>query len=116
MTPEDKLYSALNVAGVTALVGTRVYPDSIPQDKALPAVAYGRQPSEALMTLSTEIAAERAVFEVYCVASTRTAAEAVGEAVRAALLLAGMPPVSRRAEFDLENLHYAAVLTAHIWV
>lgn len=115
MTPEDRLYAGLNVAGVNALVSTRIYPDSVPQDKPLPAVGFLRQPSENLLTLDTAVAAVRAVFDIYCIAATRTSAEAIGDAAQAALVTAGMPPVSRRAEFDLEAQHYAAVITATVW-
>ena len=43
MNIEEALYSKLTGdAGVAALVSTRIYPNVVPQDIALPAVAYQR--------------------------------------------------------------------------
>lgn len=116
MTAEDRVYAALNVAGVTALVSTRIYPDGIPQDLPLPAIAFVRLPSSvALYTLQTAYVGEKAVLDVYCVADTRTASEGIGDAARDALAAAGILMVSRRGEFDLGTIHYAAVLTVNVW-
>lgn len=43
LTLEESIYAKLSTtSGVTALVSTRIYPDVIPQDIAMPAVAYQR--------------------------------------------------------------------------
>jgi hypothetical protein len=48
---------------------------------------------------------------VMCMATTRDGAEALGNAVQAALFAAGFVRTGRRAEFDFENQMCAAVLT-----
>ena len=44
MSAETALYAVLSAyAPLTALVSTRIFPDAIPEDKALPAVVYGNE-------------------------------------------------------------------------
>lgn len=40
MTCEAAVYSLLNVAGVTAIVGTRIYPTAMPVGVSTPAIVY----------------------------------------------------------------------------
>ena len=54
MAAEQDVYDALrNAAAVTAVCSTRIYPDVIPQEKALPAVAYVRAGTEFVTTIHT---------------------------------------------------------------
>jgi hypothetical protein len=47
MSAETELYAALSgAAGITALVGSRIYPDAIPEEVALPALVFSRQATE----------------------------------------------------------------------
>lgn len=115
MTPEDKIYAALNVAGVTAHVGTRILPDVVPVELAMPAIAFYRLPSDQLLTLDTAYAGERALIEVECMAETRTKAEEIGDAARLALLLAHLPVVTRRADYQLDTRRFTATLSVNVW-
>jgi len=86
MTIEEGLYSRLQaVAGVTALVSTRVYPLLVPQEASLPAIAYQRisGPRETAHDGPSGLAFAR--MQVTCIGSSYSSAKGVSEAVRAAL-------------------------------
>ena len=72
-------------AGLTALVGTRVYPIKLPQEPAMPSVTYQRidGPRESGMTQEHGMAHPR--IQVDSWASTYGGAKAVAEQVRTAL-------------------------------
>lgn len=113
MSAETDLYAALSgAAAVTALVSTRIYPDVVPADVALPCIAYTRTETEFVTTIhSARPVAETAFLEISCMAESRAAAEDLGDKVRNAAGDAGFAPVGRRAEFDPENEMWAAVLS-----
>jgi hypothetical protein len=109
MSAETTFYAYLaGAAGVTAIVGAgasaRIYPDVIPQDKALPAVAYARMVTEPVSTVhSGAQVAELVTMQAQCWAATRTAADALADAATAALAAQGEPPVARSVLFDDET-------------
>lgn len=86
MTLEEGLvaYLAAN-EGVAALVGTRIYPLVVPQDAALPALAYQRisSPREHVHTGASGLV--RARIQVTNVGGTYSAAKALAETVRVAM-------------------------------
>lgn len=79
------VYRLTSTAGVSALVGSRVYAAPAARGAAVPLVTYER--------ISTDIAADStgdannddALYELRCIAATRAGAIAVRDAVRAAV-------------------------------
>ncbi len=102
MTPETFLYDTLrNDAGVTAIVDDRIYSDSSPEDVAVPCLVIARVGSaEFARNLAGGVFAERVAQEVYCAATTRSAAEALCDAVVAALEPQGFDQTNRSGEQD----------------
>lgn len=116
MSVETDLYSALSTdAGVSALVGLRVYPDLAPVDVALPAMTFGRTQTEYVNTIHGSAVAIRAQLEVVCMAGTREAADAVADAVEVAVRLDGFATLDRRGEFDSESLVFMATVVIERW-
>ena len=113
MSVESTLYSTLSgAAGVTALVSTRIYPDVVPQEATLPCVAFARLDTAYENTIhSAAPILETATMEISCMATTRVGADALCDAVLAAVGAAQFIPVGRRAEFDFDNQMYATVLS-----
>lgn len=113
MSAETELFDALTEAApVAALVSTRVYPDLVPQDQALPAIGYARLSTEPVTTIhSSAPVMERVTLEVACMATTRAGADALATVSQTALAAAGFRAVDRRAEIDVEHSFTATVLT-----
>lgn len=83
---EASLYTILSGAGgVTALAGTRIYPLLIPQEAALPALAYQRISGRRTMAHDGPITLTRARVQITCVAETYSQAKSLAAAVQAAL-------------------------------
>lgn len=111
MSAETELYALLSsAAGLTALVGTRIYPDAIPEDAVLPAVVYARTSTEPVLSVSGQKFAETARLSVSAWAKTRTAAAAAADQIEAALLAAWQPASNRSSVFDGEVGLYAATV------
>lgn len=111
MSAETELYAVLSgAAGLTALVGNRIYPDAIPEGAALPAVVYARASTDPVLSVSGHKFAETARLTVSAWATTRTAAAAAGDQIEAALLAAWQPALNRSSVFDGEVGLYAATV------
>lgn len=82
---EGLVAKLLAMAGVTSLVGTRIYPLVEPQDASLPAIVYQRisGPRDHVMEGASGLAMAR--MQLTMLASTYSGAKALAEAVRAAL-------------------------------
>lgn len=116
MSAEASLYSALTGdTSVMLLVDDRVYPDVLPQDKALPAVAYSRIGTEYVNTIHGTSLASKATLDVFCMAERREDAEDICNAVEEVSRVADFITTGRRAEFDADQLLWAAVLTVEFW-
>lgn len=74
-----------NAAGVTALVGTRVYAITAPQDDPLPDVTYQRIGAEHTHLWAADAGLIRAEVQVDCWGRTLAEASSVRDAVLAAL-------------------------------
>jgi hypothetical protein len=103
-------------AGVTALVGTRIAADRMEQGSARPFVVFARSASEPLQCLDGSVLKTLVTLDVQCWADTRASAEAVADAVTAAVRGVLTQTVPARAalfepELDLE----ASVLTVQWW-
>lgn len=120
MSAESVAYSLLTADGaVAALVSTRVYPDFIPQERDLPAVAVTRTETEYITTIHAGTPqAILATIEIWCLASTRLGAENLADAVIDALTGSpgGFMPQGRRPEFEAgPPEQHATVLTMQYW-
>jgi hypothetical protein len=86
MKAEKALAAILDAdAGVTALVGTKVYGCTAPEDEAPPMLIYAKQSAEREPYLDEGTHIVRARLLVLCVALTYTSLKDLGEAVRLAL-------------------------------
>ena len=106
MSQESDLVTYLNAtAGVTTLIGQRVYPTQIPQEVTLPAVGFFRVDTPAEYVHSQALAVvERPRFQFDCWASTYLSAIGVAAALKTALLgwrAAGGKTVRIRNQYDL---------------
>jgi len=117
MSAESTLYAWLAAdAGVAALVAGRIYPDVIPPDVALPAIAYARLSTEPVTTVHGAMPAQFVNLQVQCWAATRTSAEAVADAVQAALLVNGEVPAGRGQLFDEESGNFGGAVDVRLFV
>lgn len=86
MTLEQALYNYLTgVAGLTALIGTRVYPVALPQGATLPAVVYQRVSGARIRTMGDARLARRPRIQFTVWAATYASRLAVGAQLVAAL-------------------------------
>lgn len=72
-------------AGLTALIGARLYPEEAPQDEDLPAVAYQCISDVKLHSLTEQMGLEQPVYQFTAYAASRASARAVAEQIKAAL-------------------------------
>jgi hypothetical protein len=116
LSAESIIYAALSGgAGVTVLVGDRIYPDVLPQGKPLPAIVYARTDTEYLRTIHSNVAIETEVtLEAWCFGDTRPDAEALADAVEPALAAGALISVGRRPEFDADTDTYSSVITCTV--
>lgn len=103
MTAETDLFAALNVAGVNALIGQKFYPDFVPEDQDLPAIAYARSGTEPIVSISNVKFGDFVSFTVMCWAADRDTADAMADVVEAALRTAGHDVTGRAAGADEET-------------
>jgi hypothetical protein len=86
MNIEEALYSKLTGdAGVAALVVARIYPNVVPQDIAMPAVAYQRISTTRVMAHDGPTGVASARFQFTVSGSTYSSARNVVNAIRTAL-------------------------------
>ena len=72
-------------AGVSAIVGSRVYIAPMPQAQPLPFVVFHRQGTDHVRSLEGPSGLRRTEFDVRCYSTDSAQVEALGEAVRLAL-------------------------------
>lgn len=86
MTMEEALYAYLSTyAGLTALIGTRVYPFVLPQNAAKPAVTFQRVDTPREYTHDGYAGLAHPRFQFACFALSQPASAAVAEQIRLAL-------------------------------
>jgi len=116
MSAETELHTAL--AGDTSLaaaVSTRIYPDFLAQEIALPAVVYQRSETEYVVTIHDGVVkGSRVTMEIWCLHNTRIGAESLADLVETAIASA-LLPVDRRPEFDADTLTFSTVVTCSLW-
>ena len=112
MTAETDLYDALrNDVDVTAVVGTRIYPDEQPEDDPKPAIVYTQVSAEAFQTVHGTTVGMTTTFAVICMADSRTQAIDLGTKASAALQGNYIRFVDRNDDFDPESETHLTVLT-----
>lgn len=117
MSPEELVVATLNAApAVTALVGDRIFPDEIPQERSLPAIVYRRAATDPRFTLNDTLAATRALMRLSCWSTSRLQAETIGDAAIAALVAQKIMPVGRDGFSDPETGEEAALLEVEVWL
>lgn len=116
MSAETQLHGALTgYAGLTTAVSTRIYPDFLAQEIALPAVVYQRAETEYVTTVhSGVVLGSRVTLEIWCLHTTRIGAESLADLVEAAIANT-LLPVDRRPEFDADTATFSTVVTCSIW-
>ena len=109
---EELLFSTLSgAAPVTAIVGQRIYPDVIPQDAGIPAIAFLRTDTEFINTIHGAVpVGSSPLVEVSCVQTSRELAHVLANAVQAAIAPEGFTIEGRRSEQDPETGLWATVL------
>ena len=116
MSVEDTLYTTLSGnAGIAALVSTRIFPDAIPEDKALPAVVYSRTGTDPYPSLSGADFGADITLNIQSWAKTRTQADQIGGAIEAALLGTDFYKVARDVGMDPETGLFATILSYEIF-
>jgi hypothetical protein len=103
MSAETELYSALSSqSGLTNLVGSRIYPDAIPENVSLPAVVFVRANTLPTYTIGGARVCEFVHFPVTAWAKTRSEVEAVADQIELALEISQNLPVDRSSGYDNE--------------
>ena len=86
MSAEETLYSTLTTKnGVTALVGTRIYPLQAPASATLPYAVYQRISTEVTNCLSGDAGLDFPLFQITSWSASRSEAMACATAIRTAL-------------------------------
>ena len=110
MSAESALYAALSgLPGLTALVSTRIYPDVIPEDAAMPAVVTARTGTEPVIGIGGAKFGEFAQMTISAWAPTRTLA-GLSATRSPRLRVAGNPAGNRLGGYDEESGLFAATL------
>lgn len=103
-------------AAVIALVGEKIAQDRAEQDWTRPFVIYTRTGTESFPTLDSSAADEKVSFTVESWAATRAAANAIADAVSAAIDGGDNGTViNRSTEFDPERDEAATTLLVEWW-
>jgi hypothetical protein len=120
MSAESDFVALLKATpAVTALIGSgaaaRLAADRIEQAAALPFVVFTRVGTEEFAGLDGTVFDTKVTLEVQCWGETRKGADALADAVAAALRAANQAVVGRTGGYDGELDLEAAVLTVEWW-
>ena len=117
MTAEEQLYAALSGrAGLTALVGLRIYPDALPENAPLPAVVFVRASTNPTYTIGGVLVAEDVRLAITGWAETRAEVEPVGDQIRLALEATGNQITDRSSGFDNEVGLFAVTIEFDMFI
>lgn len=100
---------------ITALVGQRIAADRIEQAAARPFVVFTRTATDRARGLDGTLHGVKTTFELQAWADTRTAADAVGDAVEAAIETAQHTVLNRSSGYDADLDLEATILTIDWW-
>ena len=100
MSAEAVAFSALSgAAPVTAVVGTKIYPDLVPAERPLPAIAAFRVETRPLNTIHGGVPIGYDVaLEIWCMAETRLEANEIAELCRDPLTAAQFVIIGQRSD------------------
>lgn len=110
MSTKDDYYTKLNVAGVTAAVSSRIYPDVLPEKCIYPAIVYSLR-STPILSISGAKLGEDIELPTSCWAETRASADTGADAVETALAGSIFHVAGREDAYDPETGLFATVLT-----
>jgi len=116
VSAETELYAALNVAGVTSLVSSRIYPDALPEDCGYPAIVFARTNTTPVVSIGSQHFVDFVDFGISVWGKTRTQADEVAVAMEVALRTAGHQITNREAGFDPDTGLVATTLTITVTV
>lgn len=88
MSAETDAYSLLNgTPAVTAIVGTRIYPDNVPEEVGMPSIAIRRLPGTSYIATIHNDIPEASMVKIgfWCHAETRKDCEALADVVEQAV-------------------------------
>lgn len=86
MTIEEGLYDFLSTdGGISALVSTRVYPGTLPQNWTAPAISYQRISGNRVRNLSGPAGRAAPRIQIDCWADSYSGSKALATAVRSAM-------------------------------
>ena len=103
MSAETDLYTMLSTGpALASLVGSRIYPDALPEKCAYPAVIFSRAGTEPVNTIHSTSAGAFVSFSISGWARSRAEADAVADAIEEALNTAGEVITGRLGGYDEE--------------
>ena len=110
LTADSGVMAHVRIAGASPDEG-RIYPDVIPDDASVPAIAFQRINTDYDQTIHAAGPLGRvATIEVACVANSRTTADALADAVESAAFNAGFHLDGRGAQEDLDAELWATTI------
>jgi hypothetical protein len=117
---DAKLYTVLSTAaGVTAIVGNRIYPDKLPQTPVYPAVVYQGIAGMRENDLKGYAGLENPLMQVDAWATTKAGAavltDAIIAAVCAATTFSAIVPNVPQYTWDDEVEKYRSIIEFSIW-
>ena len=116
MSAESEIRTLLGAASaVTSLVSTRIRANRAEQGDDRPFVIFTRSATEVQQGLGGTVLATKVVFDVECWADTRLAAEALADAVQAALVADGRAIVGRASGYDGDLDLEASIVSVDWW-
>lgn len=117
MYAEELLVSALSSnAGIVAIVGTRIFPEIIPEETELPAIAYSRPQSRPFWGLGSSCLAEEFVFEIGLYAYSKETAQQLSNLVKSTVESNGFGYTNRQSGFDPETFSFSEIVEASIFM
>lgn len=113
MSAESVLYGYLSGhAPLTALVGTRIYPDAMPEETPMPAAVFARLSTDPTYNIGGTLLCEDVQMSVAGWAKTRGEADAIGVAIVGAMAANQQSTAGRESGFDPEVGLYVSTITA----
>lgn len=116
---EASIFTTLTGAsGVSAIVGSRVYPIILPQKTTLPAITYLRVSGAQEISLSGHSGLESPRIQVDCWATSYAQAKSLAAAVQAAMIASTafkVGSVSDRDLFDDETNVFRVSIDFNVW-
>lgn len=100
---QTDIFSVLSTApAISAICGTKIYPQRIPQNIEAPAVVYTVNELTPVKSLSGESGLENGTIEIVCFAKDYTTAHLLASAVRSAFIASGISVLTWNMQ-DLED-------------